>query len=58
MEVPDIQYTRSGDAAIAYRVLGDGPVDVIWFRAMVGGLLSTCATYRRFCKCTSSGSSS
>src|SRR5437588_234672 len=32
LEVPDIQYTRSGDVAIAYQVLGDGPVDIVWFR--------------------------
>ena len=38
MEVPDIQYTRSGDVAIAYQVLGDGPVDVVWFRGMAGDL--------------------
>jgi class 3 adenylate cyclase/alpha-beta hydrolase superfamily lysophospholipase len=41
LEVPDIQYTRSGDVAIAYQVLGDGPVDVVWFRGMAGDLLST-----------------
>jgi class 3 adenylate cyclase/pimeloyl-ACP methyl ester carboxylesterase len=41
MEVPDIQYTRSGDVAIAYQVVGDGPVDVVWFRGMAGDLLST-----------------
>src|SRR2546423_8172318 len=41
MEVPDIQYTRSGDVAIAYQVLGDGPVDIVWFRGMAGDLLST-----------------
>ena len=41
MEVPDIQYTRSGDVAIAYQVVGHGPVDVIWFRGMAGDLLST-----------------
>src|SRR3989440_6481922 len=41
MEVPDIQYTRSGDVAIAYQVMGDGPVDVVWFRGMAGDLLST-----------------
>ncbi len=41
MEVPDIQYTRSGDVAIAYQVLGEGPVDVVWFRGMAGDLLST-----------------
>jgi hypothetical protein len=32
MEAPDIQHTRSGDVAIAYQVVGDGPVDVVWFR--------------------------
>ncbi|MFY9578194.1 MAG: adenylate/guanylate cyclase domain-containing protein [Gaiellaceae bacterium] len=41
MEVPDIQYTRSGDVAIAYQVVGNGPVDVVWFRGMAGDLLST-----------------
>ncbi len=41
MEVPDIQYTRSGDVAIAYQVVGEGPVDVVWFRGMAGDLLST-----------------
>jgi class 3 adenylate cyclase/pimeloyl-ACP methyl ester carboxylesterase len=41
VEVPDIRYTRSGDVAIAYQVLGDGPVDVVWFRGMAGDLLST-----------------
>jgi len=41
VEVPDIQYTRSGDVAIAYQVLGDGPVDVVWFRGMAGDLMST-----------------
>lgn len=41
MEVPDIQYTRSGDVAIAYQVLGDGPIDVVWFRGMAGDLMST-----------------
>jgi class 3 adenylate cyclase len=41
MEIPDIQYTRSGDVAVAYQVLGDGDTDVIWFRGMAGDLLST-----------------
>ena len=41
MEAPDIQYARSGDVAIAYQVLGDGPVDVVWFRGMAGDLMST-----------------
>jgi class 3 adenylate cyclase len=41
LEVPDVHYTRSGDVAVAYQVLGDGPVDVVWFRGMAGDLLST-----------------
>jgi hypothetical protein len=41
VEVPDIQYARSGDVAVAYQVVGDGPVDVVWFRGMAGDLLST-----------------
>jgi class 3 adenylate cyclase/alpha-beta hydrolase superfamily lysophospholipase len=41
VEVPDIQYVRSGDVAVAYQVLGEGPVDVVWFRGMAGDLLST-----------------
>jgi class 3 adenylate cyclase len=39
--VPEIQYARSGDVAVAYQVVGDGPVDVVWFRGMAGDLLST-----------------
>jgi class 3 adenylate cyclase len=39
--VPDVQYARSGDVAIAYQVVGDGPVDLVWFRGMAGDLLST-----------------
>ena len=27
-EIPDIRYARSGDVAIAYQVLGEGPVDL------------------------------
>ncbi len=29
-EIPDIQYARSGDVAIAYQVLGEGPVDLVF----------------------------
>src|SRR5881275_3478733 len=41
MDIPDIQYTRSGDVAVAYQVVGEGPVHVVWFRGMAGDLLST-----------------
>jgi class 3 adenylate cyclase len=28
-EIPDVRYARSGDVAIAYQLLGDGPVDLV-----------------------------
>jgi class 3 adenylate cyclase len=28
--VPEIRFARSGDVAIAYQVVGDGPVDLVW----------------------------
>jgi class 3 adenylate cyclase/pimeloyl-ACP methyl ester carboxylesterase len=30
METPDVQYARSGDVAIAYQVVGDGPPDLVF----------------------------
>ncbi len=30
MEIPDIQYTRSGDVAIAYQTFGDGPRNIVF----------------------------
>ena len=30
MEPPDIQYARSGDVSIAYQVVGDGPLDLVF----------------------------
>jgi pimeloyl-ACP methyl ester carboxylesterase len=30
MDVPDIHYTRSGDAAIAYQVVGEGTFDLVF----------------------------
>src|ERR671936_3170156 len=41
MKSPDVQYARSGDVAIAYHVLGEGPVDVVYARGMSGDLLSS-----------------
>jgi len=29
MEMPETRYARSGDVAIAYQVLGEGPFDVV-----------------------------
>src|SRR5438067_9982882 len=39
-EIPDVQYARSGDVAIAYQTIGDGPVDLVFVRGFAGDLLS------------------
>jgi class 3 adenylate cyclase/pimeloyl-ACP methyl ester carboxylesterase len=33
MDVPEIHYTRSGDVAIAYQVVGGGPIDLVFVPA-------------------------
>jgi pimeloyl-ACP methyl ester carboxylesterase len=30
VEIPDVQYARSGDLSIAYQVMGEGPVDLVF----------------------------
>ena len=40
MDVPDVSYARSGDVAIAYQTVGDGPEDVVFVRGFAGDLLS------------------
>jgi class 3 adenylate cyclase len=30
VEVPEVHYARSGDVAIAYQVVGDGPIDLVF----------------------------
>ena len=40
-EIPEIHYARSGDVSIAYQVFGEGPVDLVFVRAITGDLLST-----------------
>ena len=40
MEIPDVRYARSGDVAIAYEVVGDGPIDIVFARGFAGELLS------------------
>ena len=30
MEIPDTQYAWNGDAALAYQILGDGPIDLLY----------------------------
>jgi pimeloyl-ACP methyl ester carboxylesterase len=38
---PDVAYARSGDVAIAYQVVGDGPPDIVFVRGIAGDLVST-----------------
>src|SRR5947199_317882 len=40
MEIPDVRYARSGDVAIAYQTIGEGPVDLVFVRGFAGDLLS------------------
>ncbi|CAN5261567.1 hypothetical protein BH09ACT13_BH09ACT13_10800 [soil metagenome] len=41
MQVPDVHYARSGEVAIAYQFVGEGPVDIVFVRGFAGDLLST-----------------
>jgi len=41
MSVPDVAYARSGDVAVAYQVIADGPVDIVFLRGTSGDLVST-----------------
>jgi class 3 adenylate cyclase len=38
---PEVNYARSGEVAIAYQVVGEGPTDVVFVRGITGDLLST-----------------
>ena len=39
-EIPDVSYARSGDVAIAYQVVGEGPIDLVFVRGMLADLLA------------------
>ena len=39
MEVPEVRYARSGDVAIAYQVVGEGPIDVVLVTGFVSNIL-------------------
>jgi class 3 adenylate cyclase/pimeloyl-ACP methyl ester carboxylesterase len=39
VEMPDVKYARSGDVAIAYQVIGDGPLDVVLVPDWVSNLV-------------------
>jgi hypothetical protein len=34
VEIPDVKYARSGDVAIAYQVVGEGPIDLVFVRGV------------------------
>jgi pimeloyl-ACP methyl ester carboxylesterase len=38
VEVPTVRYARSGDVAIAYAILGDGPIDLVFVHGFAGNL--------------------
>ena len=40
MQLPDVNYARSGDVAIAYQVVGEGPIDLIFIRGTLADLLA------------------
>jgi class 3 adenylate cyclase len=40
VEIPDVKYARSGDVAIAYQVVGEGPVDLVFVRGTLADLLA------------------
>jgi class 3 adenylate cyclase len=41
MELPDVEYARSGDLSIAYQVLGSGPIDLIFVPFMISSIFSS-----------------
>ncbi|MFL5955438.1 MAG: adenylate/guanylate cyclase domain-containing protein [Gaiellaceae bacterium] len=48
MQIPETRYARSGDVNIAYQVVGDGPVDLLWIPGFAQHLeLSWEEPYRR-----------
>jgi pimeloyl-ACP methyl ester carboxylesterase len=36
VEVPDVHYARSGDVAVAYQVVGEGPADLVFLPFLSG----------------------
>src|SRR5258705_6122700 len=36
--MPDIKYAKSGDVSIAYQVVGDGPIDLIYVMGWVSNI--------------------
>jgi pimeloyl-ACP methyl ester carboxylesterase len=40
MEIPDVRYARSGNVAIAYEVLGHGPIDLVFAPFMLSAVFT------------------
>src|SRR3954452_8660427 len=40
VDMPDVEYARSGEVAIAYQVFGEGPVDLVFARGFAGDLMT------------------
>ena len=38
---PDVEYARSGDLSIAYQVMGDGPVDLVFVPFLISTVFSS-----------------
>ncbi|MBA3689941.1 MAG: adenylate/guanylate cyclase domain-containing protein [Actinobacteria bacterium] len=38
MEIPEVQYARNGDVALAYQVLGEGPIDLVFLPAFINNV--------------------
>ena len=38
MQVPDVHYARNGEIALAYQVVGEGPVDLVFVPQWIGNL--------------------
>jgi hypothetical protein len=36
VEIPDVRYVRSGDVSIAYQVVGEGSIDIVFVRGFAG----------------------
>jgi class 3 adenylate cyclase/pimeloyl-ACP methyl ester carboxylesterase len=51
-DAPEVRYASSGEVEIAYQVLGDGPVDLVWVAGSVThlGVLWEHPGYRHFCE--------
>jgi pimeloyl-ACP methyl ester carboxylesterase len=40
VEPPDVEYARSGDLSIAYQVVGDGPIDLVFVPFLISPVCS------------------